>query len=414
MDEATKPYARTIRPAIEAALADTPVVALLGPRQCGKTTLALTFAPDFAYVSLDDEAVLATARHDPMGFVAGLPRAAIIDEAQRAPGLLRAIKLSVDRDRRAGRFLLTGSANLLLLPQLGDSLAGRMEIVPLWPLAESEKERRAGGWLKHFLGGALQPAVRAPAGDALDVPRRLIAGGYPEPLTRPPERARAWLRQYLRAIVERDVQEVARVKDAAEVARLLELLTLRTGELLNVSGVGSDLGLQRETVERHLAILERLFLVRRLPAWHRNEAKRLVKAPKIHAIDSGLAATLGELTLEDWTLRRDKFGHLLETFVVQQLIAQASWTNPELRFWHYRDKDQEEVDLVITLGRKTWGVEVKSSATVTEADGRGLRRLAELCGRDFQGGALLHTGTSTLPLGDARLRAAPVAGLWAM
>lgn len=412
MDGVKSSYPRAMRPTVVAALADTPVVALLGPRQCGKSTLALTFAPEFTYISLDDDAVLATARHDPAGFVAGLPHRTIIDEVQRAPGMLRAIKLVVDRDRRPGKFLLTGSANLLLLPQLGDSLAGRMEIVALQPLAEAEKERTAGGLLKAFLEDGLKPAIRGTGGDGLDLPGRMVGGGYPEPLSRTPERARLWHRNYVRALMERDVQDVARVNDAGEVARLLELLALRTGELLNVSNVSHDLGLQRETVGKHLGILERLFLVRRVPAWHRNESKRLVKAPKVHLVDSGLAAMLSGVTAEDWALRRDRYGHLLESFVVQQVIAQAGWTNPDLRFWHYRDKDQEEVDLVITLGRKTWGIEVKSSASVTESEGRGLRRLAEQCGKDFQGGMLAYTGTSVLPMADKRMWAVPIREFW--
>jgi predicted AAA+ superfamily ATPase len=412
MDGQEKPFERALRARVAGALADTPVVALLGPRQCGKSTLAHTFAPEFAYSSLDDEALLRAAHHDPVGFVAALPARAIIDEAQRSPALLRAIKLAVDRERRPGRFLLTGSANLLMLPQLGDSLAGRMETIVLQPLAEAEKARRPGAWLEAFLGGALKPAIRGAGGVEAGLAERLVAGGYPEPLTRAPERARQWHRQYVKSIVERDVHEIARVKDAGDVARLLELLALRTGELLNVSNVSNDLGLRRETIEHHLAILERLFLVRRLPAWSRSEAKRLVRAPKIHLLDSGLAATLGGLAAEDWTARRERFGHLLETFVVQQIVAQAGWTSPELQCWHYRDKDLEEVDLVLTLGRRTWGVEVKSSATVTESDGRGLRRLVEQCGRDFQCGALIYTGTHTLPMGDPRLLAVPVSSLW--
>ena len=167
-----------------------------------------------------------------------------------------------------------------------------------------------------------------------------------------------------------------------------------------------------QTADQYLAILERLFLVRRLPAWHRNEAKRLIKTPKIHMLDSGLAATLAGLEADDWLNRRDRFGHLLESFVVQQLIAQAGWTDPDLRFWHYRDKDQVEVDLVITRGQRTWGVEIKASSMVTSADGAGLRRLAEQCGKAFQGGMILYTGVSTLPTADRRVFAVPLSELW--
>ena len=335
MDAPATLYLRPLHTRVTEALADTPVVALLGPRQCGKSTLAQLGSPGRNYVSFDDETLLRTARDDPAGFVATLPDPVTLDEVQRVPELFRAIKLSVDRDRRPGRFLLTGSADLLLLPRLSESLAGRIEILSLHPLTEAEKNRAPGAFLATLLAGGLKREIRGesrPASPTLA--ERLAAGGYPEPLTRAPDRTRPWHRAYLRTLVERDVQDIARVKDATVVARLLELLALRTAELLNTSNLSQDLGLDRQTVENYLAILERLFLVRRLPAWHRNEAKRLIKTPKIHLLDSGLAATLAGLNAADWNTRRDRFGHLLESFVVQQLVAQASWTDRDLRFCH--------------------------------------------------------------------------------
>jgi predicted AAA+ superfamily ATPase len=413
LDETRKLYDRAIQTSLKTALNDTPVVGLMGARQCGKSTLARALKPDLAYVSLDDETLLATARSDPQGFVAALPERVILDEVQRAPNLLRAIKLAVDRDRRPGRFLITGSANLLLLPNLGDSLAGRLEIVQLHPLTESEKERQAGGFLGSFLAGSIKPKLVGQADqDPADLPIRLVAGGYPEPLGRTPERARQWHRNYLRSLTERDARDVALIRDASNVARLLELLAHRTAELLNTSNLARDLGLHRETVEHYVAILERLFLIRLLPPWHRNDAKRLIKTPKVHLVDSGLAATLSGIHSADWITHRDRFGHLLESFVVQQIIAQAGWTDPDLRFWHYRDKDQIEVDLVVTRGREVWGIEVKASATVTSSDGHGLRRLADQCGKDFRGGALLYSGSSTFALTDSRIVAVPLNKLW--
>ena len=336
-----------------------------------------------------------------------------LDEVQRAPGLLLAIKAAVDRDRRPGRFILTGSANLLLLPKVGDSLAGRIEFVQLHPLTESEKALKPGTLLREFLAGRVTPRIvgseAVPPGHLLE---RLLRGGYPPAQLRSHERARQWHRQYLRTVLERDVVDVARVRDAAELGRLVEIVALRSAGLLNLSALGTELGMRRETVDQYLAILERLVLLRRLPAWHRNETKRLVKTPKIHLLDSGLAATLAGLEAADWTTRRDRFGLLVESFVVQQLIAQSGWTDPDLRFWHYRDKDQVEVDLVITRGRRTWGVEVKMAATVTGADGNGLRRLADQCGKDFQGGMILYAGASTLSTADRRVLAVPLAELW--
>jgi uncharacterized protein len=407
-------WPRSLLGPLRTALADTPVVCVLGPRQCGKSTLVRALMPRYGYVSLDDADALALAERDPRGFMAALPDPVILDEIQRAPQLLRSIKHSVDRDRRPGRFVLTGSANLLLMPKLGDSLAGRMAVLELQPLTAAERANRDGLFLRAWLGDELRPTLvlNEQDPDPLDLPRRMMAGGFPEPLQRAPERARAWHRDYLRSLLERDVRDVARVRDPRDVGRLLSLLALRTGELLNVSTLANELDLRRETVENHLAACERLYLVRRLQPWHRNESKRLVKTPKIHLVDSGLAATLGDLTPEDWFHRRDRCGHLLESFVLQQLVAQAGWTDPDLKFWHYRDKDLVEVDIVMTRGRRTWGVEVKSTATPSLADVSGLRRLAAQCGKDFAGGVLFHSGEHTITLGDPRFLAVPISKLW--
>jgi len=413
MDETESLFPRLLEPVIREALADTPVVCVLGPRQSGKTTLVQLLDPDRAYISMDENNYHRTAVNDPEGFVSSLPEAVTLDEVQRAPEVLPAIKRTVDRNRRPGRFLLTGSANLLLVPTVTESLAGRMEIAQLQPLTEAEKERKPGRFLSALLEGTLKRDIKG--GTVASEPglaERLAAGGYPEPLGRAARRARQWHRQYLRIIVERDVKDVARVRDAQELARLLELLALRSAQLLNASALASDLGLRRETVDHYLAVLERLFLVRRLPAWHGNTAKRLVKSPKVHLLDSGLAASLGDLTAADWLHRRDRMGPLLESFVVQQLVAQAAWTDPDLRFWHYRDRDQIEVDVVMTRGSKTWGVEVKAAASLTQRDGQGLARLAERCGDDFQYGILFYTGQDLLPLGDKRMLAVPLNELW--
>ena len=357
---------------------------------------------------------LSAAKGDPAGFVAALPREVTIDEIQRAPELLPAIKLSVDLDRLPGRFVLTGSANLLLLPAVTESLAGRMETARLMPLSEAEKQRRPGLFLTDLLRGDITPALHAGvhAPHPADLGRRLVSGGYPEPLARSPARARQWHRQYVRSIVDRDVLDVGRVRDADGVARLLQLLAARNGELLNTAGLSRELGLHRSTVREYIAVLERLFLVRRLPPWHRNVGKRLVRTPKMHMVDSGLAATLAGLRPEDWIDKRDRMGHLLESFVVHQFVTQAGWTDPDLRFWHFRDKDGQEVDLVMKLGARTWGVEVKATSTPGRSPGRGMMRLAALCGDDFEGGMLLYNGRDILPMEDERMLAVPLRELW--
>lgn len=435
MDRRNFHYPRLLREVVQKSLADTPVVCLLGPRQCGKTTLAQHIAPSRAYLSLDATNYRQLARADPAGFLASLPDAVTVDEIQKAPQLLPEIKLSVDRNRQPGRFLLTGSSNLLLAPQVTESLVGRIEIAQLHPLTEAEKEREPGRFLGTLLDNAFQVGVgtrlveplldgflldEALLGGGEDRPRvvgptlaeRVVAGGYPEPLARSAKRARQWQRQYMRIIVERDIRDVARVKNTVELERLFELLALRTATLWNASVLARDLKLHRDTVEQYAAVLERLFLVRRLPAWHRNESKRLVKAPKVHLLDAGLAAAFGRLTEADWLHRRDRMEHLLESFVVQQVIAQIAWTDPDIRVWHYRDKDQVEVDLVVTLGKRTWGIEVKAASTVSPKDGRGLVRLADSCGADFESGILLYSGSDILPLPDRRMLAVPLSALW--
>lgn len=413
MDATETLYPRSIATALMVALTDTPVVCLLGPRQSGKTTLVQSVVPARSYISLDNQNYFRTALTDPVGFINSLPEFVTLDEVQRVPDLLPAIKLSVDRDRRAGRFLLTGSANLLLLPQVSESLAGRMEVIRLHPLSESEKERAPGAFLREFLDGHLEPEIGGARDEtAVSLPTRLVVGGYPEPLKRSHSRARQWHRQYVKAIIERDIRDIARIRDGEDVQRLLELMSLRTAGLLNASGLSQSIGLHRETVEHYLLLLERLFLVRRLPPWHRVAARRLIKTPKIHMVDSGLAATLAGIQESDWLHRRERMGDLLESFVVQQLMAQATWTDADLRFWHYRDKDKVEVDLVVTRGPTVWGVEVKAAGTVNEHDAIGLRRLAAQAGTDFRCGILIYSGPDVLPLGDSRVLAVPIQRLW--
>lgn len=405
-------YPRYIEPILRAALADTPVVCLLGPRQAGKTTLVQHLAPERAYISFDDQNLLDAAARDPVGFIQGLPEEVTLDEIQRVPELLPAIKLSVDRQRIPGRFVLTGSANLLLLPRVQESLAGRMEVTRLHPLSEMEKRGGKNSLLQALLAGEIRPQVSS-AGDVVQgIPEAICQGGYPEPNSRNAKGARRWFRQYLDAIIQRDVQDVAAVHKEDELLRLMGLLAARTATLLNVSNLSSDLGMDRETIEKYISILERLFLVRRLPAWHRNSAKRLIKTPKIHVVDSGLAAMLNRLAIGDWKSHSTDYGGVLESFVVQQMICQAGWLDDDLSFSHYRDKEKAEVDLVIEQGRNVWGVEVKRAATLKNEDGLGLAKLAAQAGRQFRGGVLLYSGTNSLPLKATNCFAVPLDRLW--
>lgn len=407
-----KLYRRYIEPAVQAALADTPVVCVLGPRQAGKTTLVQQLTPKRDYLSFDNPSLLHAALNDPKGFIHGLPESVILDEIQRAPELLLSIKLSVDENRKPGRFILTGSANLMLLPQVQDSLAGRIEVIRLHPLSELEKQGGQFNLLQSFLHGEIRTQLRPGGGVAQGIAEAICTGGYPEPNTRTTAAAKRWFAQYLEAVIHRDARDIGGIQKADELLRMIALLSYRTATLLNTSNIANELKLDRATVEKYLTILERLFLIRRLPAWHKNNAQRLIKTTKVHLVDSGLAASLNRLSVEDWNSHSTDFGGLLESFVVQQLICQASFTDELLRFSHYRDKEKIEVDLVIEQGRNVWGVEVKKSATIRGEDGKGLARLAALAGKQFKGGMLLYNGHDTLPLGTENCFAVPLERLW--
>lgn len=397
---------------LQAALNDTPVVCLLGPRQVGKSTLCLQVAPDRLYLTFDDQVILDAARRDPTGFIQSLPDSVTLDEIQRVPELILAIKAEVDQNRRPGRFLLTGSANLLLMPKVKESLAGRVEILYLHPLTELEKSENKPAFLNALFDQKLTAKIIGQQQELTGTAERVCRGGYPEPNTRTINRARYWFKQYLETIIQHDVKDVANIRAEDELFRLTELLALRTGNLLNINSIASDLKIGRETAEKYISILEHVFLVYRLPAWHSNDSKRLVKSPKLHMVDSGLAMYLNKLQPTDWHNFSTNFGPILESFVVQQIRAQASWHDNAIHLSHYRDKDQVEVDLVIEIGRDVYGIEVKKAASIQSKDTEGLKRLALRAGRNFKGGVLFYCGNNALPLGVENCIAAPIDWLW--
>jgi predicted AAA+ superfamily ATPase len=394
------------------ALRDTPVVMVIGPRQCGKTTLVRQFMEGGRnYITLDDDTALNAARVDPSGFVRGLDRV-IIDEVQRVPDLLRAIKASVDADRRPGRFLLTGSADVLTLPQISESLAGRMEIVTLLPLSRAEILGRKPTFLEKVLKGQFSRTGETLIGN--DLIRTVVAGGYPEMLRRnSAARRQAWARDYVKALVQRDVQDIAEIEKLQQMPRLLRVLAHHSGQLTNFSQIGSQIGLDDKTIRRYITVLEQLFLVRRVEPWFRNQLKRLVKTPKLHFLDSGLLTEMLGPRIERIVRDRSVFGPILETFVFSELLKQVGWLGDGCAIYHYRDKDQDEVDIVVENDEGTVaGIEVKAAATVHAGDFKGLRKLAEICGNRFSLGVVLYDERNIVPFGD-RLFAAPLSSLWA-
>lgn len=406
-------YSRLAAPALAEALADTPVVLIHGPRQCGKTTLALEIAESrgYAYFSFDDAVALGAATADPVGFVADLPEHSILDEVQRVPALFMAIKAAVDRGRRPGRFLLTGSANVLLVPTLADSLAGRIELLRLHPLAQCELVGRKPGFLDALFDGRFQTRHYGRLGR--DLAARIAAGGYPAALARATPRRRAtWYRDFIETLVQRDVRDLARIASLDALPRLLALAAGQTARLLNVSDLAAPFQLSRPTIKDYVTLLERVFLLEELRPWHSNRLSRLIKTPKLHLGDTGVACALLGLDAEALWQDRSTLGQLLETFVFQELRRQASWRDDDIRFHHFRDKDGAEVDLVLERGgRELVGVEVKAAATVTAADFRGLRKLRDAAGKRFAVGVVLYDGEASVGFGEG-LFAVPIRALW--
>ncbi len=404
---------RVLASRVREAMVDTPVVLIHGPRQSGKTTLARRVGEPkgYHYVSFDEDAVRTAADQDPLGFVEGLPTRVILDEVQRVPRLFTALKLVVDRERTAGRFILTGSANVLLVPALADSLAGRMGILRLHPLAQCELEEVRPRFLDALFAGSFRTRLRLRLGGELA--ERVVAGGYPAALARrTPARRRAWYRDYVETQIQRDVRDLSRIRSLDTLPRLLALVASHSASLLNVSELAGPFQLSRQTIHDHLALLEGVFLIQRLPPWHRNRLSRLVKTAKLHMGDTGLACAL--LGIDAAAFRRDRsmLGPLLETFVLQELQRQAAGQDDPVKFFHYRDRDRYEVDIVIERGAgEIAGVEVKAAATVTERDLKGLRRLRTAAGSAFTQGVILYDGEATIPFGDC-LYAVPIRALW--
>lgn len=443
-------YPRHIEPRLAEALEDSPVVLIHGPRQCGKTTLVqYTCAPnyiewpgvgaldrpgigrlgrglsrenrDYAYITFDDDIAREGARSDPAGFVADLPERVILDEVQLVPGLFPAIKLDVDRNRVPGRFILAGSTNVLLLPALSESLAGRLQIVRLHPLSRYELVSRVSA-VEPDPGTEFLPAL---FGDGFKIvqARRLgsrlaeliVAGGFPRALARPTARRRGnWYRDYVETLVQRDVRELARIRSLETLPPLLRAAATQTARLFNLAHLAAPFQLSRPTIREYITLLERLFLLETLPPWHGNRLKRLVKTPKLHLGDTGVAAALLGVDPEQLAGDRPLLGQFLETFVFQELRRQGGWQDAPVEFHHFRDRDGAEVDIVLEQGAHAIaGVEVKASATVTHGDFRGLRKLRNVTGDRFRHGVVLYDGETTVPFGEG-LYAVPIRQLWAI
>jgi predicted AAA+ superfamily ATPase len=405
--------ARHLAPRIREAIADRPVAILVGPRQSGKSTLALELVRKGVldrYVTLDDAVTRSAAQSDPIAFIESLPRGSVIDEVQRAPDVYLAIKSRVDRDRRAGAFLLTGSADVLVLPDLADALVGRSEVLTLHPLSAGEIDGRIEDFPAWAFGSG-SPSPVTPAVEA-DVIERIVRGGFPEPALAGRRFRERWFGAYVTTVVQREVRELAGIAGLTELPRLVSMLAARTASLLNVAELSRTSGIPQSTLHRYLALIEAAFLTTSLPAWTGDPGRRLARAPKLHMTDTGLAAWITGADAPRLAKDRERLGALLETWVVMEIRKQLGWSAVDARASHYRSHDSGEVDLVLEdRTGATVGIEVKAAATIRSEDFRGLRRLAERRGPRWVRGVLLYLGQESVPFGE-RLAAAPVTALW--
>jgi len=406
---------RHLRPLVLEALGDTRVVVVLGARQVGKSTLVQDIAVSdrlATMLTLDDQATRAAALSDPTGFVAGLEPPVVIDEVQRAPELLLAIKARVDRHQSAGQFLLTGSANILTAPRIADALTGRAEYLRLAPFSQGELLGVREVFVPALFDGHW-PQITTDDVGRRGFAERLVTGGYPAVSGRTAGRRERFFASYIDTIIDQDLSTIADVQNRLNVRSLLSALAATSASLMNIDSLARDLGVAPNTVRAHAAWLEALFLTQRVPAWSSNLLSRIVKAPKAYIADSGLLCHL--IGADEQRLASDGAiaGMVFETFVATELARQITWQDNAPRQYHYRDRDGREVDIVLERrDGSVVGIEVKSAASVSTGDLRGLRHLRDRLGDRFKAGVLLYTGPSTVPFGD-RLAAVPLEGLWA-
>jgi len=390
------------------------VVLINGARQAGKTTLVRSLAEGpvaVRYETLDDVGLLATARNDPVGFIRQFKEPVIIDEVQRAPEIFLPIKQAVDNQQRPGMFILTGSANVLTLPKLADSLAGRMAIITLWPLSQGE----ITGVSEDFTGEAFAEefSISDPAPlTRTELLHRIVAGGYPRALAAStPANRSLWFQSYITELLERDVRDLSQIRSVTEFPVLLRVLAARSSTLLNLAELSRSTGLQQDTLKRYYSLLQALFLVIPQPAWTANVGRRLMKTAKTTLNDTGLLAHLAGISEQRLSEDSLLLGQTIETFVVNELRKQLSWSDTGAELFHFRDNKGNETDIVLeNRAGEIVGIEVKAAASLRTEDFKGLEKLRAAAKGRFKRGILIYTGDKVLPFGAHY--AVPIQSLW--
>lgn len=409
-------YQRYVKKSINNALVDTPVNLIVGPRQVGKSTLCNQLIKEGGFkgqaVTLDDPVILAGAKSDPLGFLQDLDKHVIIDEVQRVPELFLSIKKLVDEDRNGRRIVITGSANVMVLPQVADSLAGRIEIHNLWPLSQGEIMGNPPNFLQALVSSDGHFKGIKTSWDG--IVHAIKTGGYPEAVQRVSESRRdKWFESYIMSVVQKDIKELSNIEGLTDIPRLLHFITTRVGSTVNFSEIGRLANIKTSTMHRYLALLEHVFLILKIPAWTPNAEGEYVKSPKVFINDSGLLCHLRGERADSLIANRNTVGSFLENFVVTEIIKQISYSDLYLKPYHFSIHKGAEVDLVLEdRKRQLYGIEVKSTASVSQDDFKGLKRFAELTGKRFQRGIVLYSGEHTVGGFGEHMQAVPISALW--
>lgn len=394
---------------IEEALLDTPVILINGSRQAGKSTLVQSIAQsqNFTYLTFDDAETLALAKANPENFLKGFPRPLILDEVQRAPEIFLAIKLLVDRDRKPGQFLLTGSANVTLLPRIADSLAGRMEIIPLHPFSQTEIFQTSTNFIDLVFGSENLTALNV--NNQINVWQQALQGGYPEILQRATlKRQQAWYNSYISSILLRDVRDIVDIESIENLPLLFNIIAARATQLSNFAELSRSAKIPQTTLKRYVTMMQTIFLISLLKPWSINSSKRLTKAPKIMLNDSGLLAHLLGLNKNNLQQHPNLRGMLLENFIFTEISKQSSWSETHASLFHFRTTHGYEVDLLLeSFDKCIVGIEIKSSNSISANDFKGLQHLAEMTSKKFHRGVVLYTGEKIIPFGE-KMIALPV------
>lgn len=391
------------------ALSDTPVVIIVGPRQCGKSTLAMKFSEGREYVTLDDPVYLAHATENPADFLHAHPAPLIIDEIQRAPGLFLPLKLMVDKSRVPGSYILTGSANVLLLPKVADSLAGRMEILDLQPLSQGELEGIRSNWIDDVFEGT---HASRNVQDSMRIEDRIVRGGYPEPAQRQPKRRDPWFQSYVRTLLDRDVRDLANIDGLTQLPKLLRLLAARAGTPLNLSGLARETNLPHTTITRYVDLLKALYLIQTVPAWSADAEVKLARTPKAYLVDTGLACHLNQVDEKLLARAGDLRSSMLETFLANELIRLIGCAETQCDLFHMRTVKNREIPFLIEArdGRIV-AIDFQDQAVPSPQSTERLDYVREVVGDKWHRGIWLHTGTEAKPLASD-LIAMPISYLW--